>query len=187
MPPPLGTRPVPTASLGPPPCEALARKGVPKATCRRRVPSGIWIRSEVLPSCLWLQGETLGPMELHQLFLRTGKEAGSGDVKIDATASRGRTGVGGPHVFLRLPSSEGWARRAQPGRNARRASLLSGFPDASWAPSPGRHMYGATSPLGGRCDSRGRSPAWLLRTAGDSFPPGLLGWVSRTHSTQCVC
>lgn len=102
MPPPLGTRPVPTASLGPPPCEALARKGVPKATCRRRVPSGIWIRSEVLPSCLWLQGETLGPMELHQLFLRTGKEAGSGDVKIDATASRGRTGVGGPHVFLLL-------------------------------------------------------------------------------------
>lgn len=42
----------------------------------------------------------------------------------------------------RLPSSEGWARRAQPGRNACRTSLLSGFPDASWAPSPGRHMYG---------------------------------------------
>ena len=160
VPPALGMRPVPTASLGPPPCEALARRGVPKATCRRRVPSGIWIRAEVLPSCLWLQGETLGPMELCQLFLRTGKEAGSGDVKIDATASRGRTGVGRPHVFLLLKVERG---RAQAGRDARWASLPSCFPDTSWAPSPGQAHARATGPLGGRCDSRGWRPAWLLR------------------------
>ena len=64
--PPLGTRPVPAASLSPPACEAQARPGVPQAPPQGAVPLETALSREQCQDtdaagCLPPQGATPGP------------------------------------------------------------------------------------------------------------------------------
>ena len=102
--PPLGTRPVPAASASRPACKALARRGA-QGRPAGQSPSGDGSVQRTAPGqghCLAASRPRERPQAplLCQLFLRTRKEAGSVDVKIEAPASQDRPGGGRPHVFL---------------------------------------------------------------------------------------